>query len=92
LKLAEKGATMVGYNVMFYLWKVPFAMVHMLWSKCRGKLVMEEQIERGIEAFGEDVRGGARREAFSRLENVTTTAHPLTISGSRRRERSNNND
>ena len=51
LKLAERGATMVGYNVMFYFTRVPFAMIHILWLMFREKLFMTEQVERGIGAF-----------------------------------------
>lgn len=51
LKLAERGAMMVGYNVMFYFARVPFAMVHILWLMFRNKLFMTEQVEVGIAAF-----------------------------------------
>ena len=45
LKLAEKGAQMIGFNVMFYFHRVPFAMLHILWLMFRRKLFMTEQIE-----------------------------------------------
>ena len=51
LKLAEKGAQMIGYNVMFYLHRVPLAMLHILWLMFRKKLFMTEQIESGIRSF-----------------------------------------
>lgn len=51
LKLAEKGAQMIGFNVMFYLHRVPGAMLHILWLMFRGKIFMPEQIEKGIESF-----------------------------------------
>ena len=52
LKLAERGAMMVGYNVMFYLHRLPGAMLHILWLVWRGKLFLTEQVEKGIDAFG----------------------------------------
>jgi NADPH-dependent curcumin reductase CurA len=51
LKLAERGALMIGYNVMSYFSKVPFAMLHILWLIFRGKIFMTEQVESGIGAF-----------------------------------------
>ena len=51
LKLAERGAQMIGYNVMFYLHRVPLAMLHILWLMFRKKLFMTEQIESGIRSF-----------------------------------------
>lgn len=51
LKLAEKGAQMIGFNVMFYFHRLPGAMVHILWLMFRGKIFMTEQLERGVEAF-----------------------------------------
>merc|ERR1712070_283739 len=51
LKLAEKGASMTGYNVMQYMWNVPFGMVHLLWLRFRGLITMHEQLEHGIERF-----------------------------------------
>jgi len=51
LKLAEKGAQMIGYNVMFYFSRVPFAMLHILWLMWRRKLFMTEQVEQGVRAF-----------------------------------------
>ena len=52
LKLAERGATMVGYNVMFYLHRLPGAMLHILWLMARGKIFLTEQVEKGVAAFG----------------------------------------
>lgn len=43
---------MVGYNVMSYFHKLPFAMLHMLWLIFRRKIFMTEQREQGIAAFG----------------------------------------
>ena len=51
LQLAEKGAQMIGYNVMFYMARVPFAMLHILWLMARKKLVQTEQIESGVRSF-----------------------------------------
>lgn len=51
LKLAEKGASMTGYNVMFYMSKLPGAIAHMLYLRYRKKVFMTEQIEKGINAF-----------------------------------------
>lgn len=51
LKLAERGATMVGYTVMNYFSRVPFAMVHLLWLMFRKRIFMTEQIEHGVAAF-----------------------------------------
>jgi NADPH-dependent curcumin reductase len=51
LKLAEKGAQMIGFNVMFYFHRLPGAMMHILWLMFRGKIFMTEQLERGVEAF-----------------------------------------
>jgi len=51
LKLAEKGAQMIGFNVMFYFHRVPFAMLHILWLMFRRKLFMTEQIESGVRSF-----------------------------------------
>ena len=48
LQLAEKGAQMIGYNIMFYMARVPFAMLHILWLMARKKLVQTEQIESGV--------------------------------------------
>lgn len=51
LKLAERGATMVGFNVMQFFSRVPLAMIHMLWLIWRKKIFMTEQIELGVPAF-----------------------------------------
>lgn len=52
LKLAEKGALMVGYNVMHYFSRLPFAIIHMLWLMWRKKIFLTEQIEAGVASFG----------------------------------------
>jgi len=52
LKLAERGASMVGYNVLFYMHKLPFAILHLLWLRWRRKVALAEQVERGIGGFG----------------------------------------
>ncbi|CAJ1948009.1 unnamed protein product [Cylindrotheca closterium] len=51
LKLAERGATMKGFNVMQYLHKLPFMLFGMFWLNLRGKVTMNEHIETGIESF-----------------------------------------
>lgn len=52
LKLAERGASMVGFNVLRgFSSKVPFAMIHLLWLKFRKKIFIREQIEPGIASF-----------------------------------------
>eukprot|EP00526_Cylindrotheca_closterium_P001148 CAMPEP_0113660774 /NCGR_PEP_ID=MMETSP0017_2-20120614/33083_1 /TAXON_ID=2856 /ORGANISM="Cylindrotheca closterium" /LENGTH=372 /DNA_ID=CAMNT_0000575439 /DNA_START=199 /DNA_END=1317 /DNA_ORIENTATION=- /assembly_acc=CAM_ASM_000147 len=51
LKLAERGATMKGFNVMQYLHKLLFAVFGMFWLHLRGKVTMNEHIENGIESF-----------------------------------------
>ena len=53
LKLAERGASMTGYNVMQYMWKVPAAIGHMLWLRARGLVTMHEHVEKGIGKFPE---------------------------------------
>ncbi|VEU40263.1 unnamed protein product [Pseudo-nitzschia multistriata] len=51
LKLAERGAEMVGFNVMQHIRKLPFMLVGMFWLWARGKVVMHEHIEEGLEHF-----------------------------------------
>ena len=51
LKLAERGATMKGFNVMQYLYKLPFAMLGMFYYYVTGKVDLVEHIEEGIESF-----------------------------------------
>lgn len=51
LKLAERGATMQGFNVMQYMSKILFAMVGMFFMFLRGKVQMKEHVESGIETF-----------------------------------------
>jgi len=52
LKLAERGATMKGYNVMQYLpRKLPAFLCKMLYLIWRGRVVMDEQVENGIASF-----------------------------------------
>ena len=54
LKLAERGATMRGYNVMHHLpGKLPAFLLKMLWLIWRGKVVMDEQVEQGLGRFAE---------------------------------------
>lgn len=52
LKLAERGGTMKGFNVMMYL---PRKLPAFLWKTLRliwrGKLRMDEHVEQGIGAF-----------------------------------------
>ncbi|CAK9106708.1 Putative NADP-dependent oxidoreductase YfmJ [Durusdinium trenchii] len=51
LKLAERGATMKGFNVMQYMSSVPGAMCQLAWLHYRGYLRIHEDIQEGIEAF-----------------------------------------
>lgn len=51
LKLAERGATMKGFNVMQYLSKIVFAMAGMFWMHLRGQVVLTEHIEHGLDSF-----------------------------------------
>mmetsp|Transcript_28609 Transcript_28609/g.57596 ORF Transcript_28609/g.57596 Transcript_28609/m.57596 type:complete len:358 (-) Transcript_28609:190-1263(-) len=51
LKLAEKGATMKGFNVMQYMSSLPLAIPSLLWHWNLGRIVIHEQIEVGIETF-----------------------------------------
>ena len=51
LKLAERGATMKGFNVMQYMYKIIFAIFGMYWLHLRGKVNMNEHIEEGVESF-----------------------------------------
>jgi hypothetical protein len=51
LKLSERGAVMVGYNVMNYFSRIPLAIIHLLWLRWRKKIFMTEQIESGVAAF-----------------------------------------
>ena len=52
LKLAERGATMKGFNVMFYLpRKIPAFLWKMLRLIWRGKLRMDEHVSHGIGSF-----------------------------------------
>merc|ERR1712232_130481 len=51
LKLAEKGATMKGFNVMQYMWSLPKAIFWLWLYMIRGLLTMTEHTEFGIEAF-----------------------------------------
>eukprot|EP00562_Extubocellulus_spinifer_P029820 CAMPEP_0178705442 /NCGR_PEP_ID=MMETSP0699-20121125/14785_1 /TAXON_ID=265572 /ORGANISM="Extubocellulus spinifer, Strain CCMP396" /LENGTH=371 /DNA_ID=CAMNT_0020352995 /DNA_START=54 /DNA_END=1169 /DNA_ORIENTATION=+ len=51
LKLAERGAEMKGFNVMQYIYKVPFALCGMFYLYMRGKVEVTEHIEEGIKSF-----------------------------------------
>ena len=51
LKLAERGAEMKGFNVMQYIYKVPFALCGMFYLYMRSKVVMTEHMEKGIKTF-----------------------------------------
>ena len=51
LKLAERGATMKGFNVMQYMSKLPFAIFGMFYYYMRGKIELIEQKEKGVESF-----------------------------------------
>lgn len=51
LKLAERGATMSGYNVMQYMSSLPIALISLLWAWYRNRVVMHEHVEKGIKSF-----------------------------------------
>jgi NADPH-dependent curcumin reductase CurA len=52
LKLAEKGCTMKGFNVITYLYLLPWMLIRILISFWRGKVVMKETYHPGgIDAF-----------------------------------------
>lgn len=51
LKLAEKGASMTGFNVMQYMPSVALAVPALLWHHARGTVVLREQVETGVESF-----------------------------------------
>ena len=51
LKLAERGATMKGFNVMQYMSSIPAAMAQLVWLHFRGYVTVHEDVKEGIEAF-----------------------------------------
>merc|ERR1712232_598983 len=51
LKLAERGASMMGFNVMQYLRKLPFMVAGMFYLWMRGRVRMTEHVEDGLESF-----------------------------------------
>ncbi|KAH8095282.1 prostaglandin reductase [Aureococcus anophagefferens] len=51
LKLSEKSSTMAGFNVMHYFSSIPLALFNLCWYHWRGKVVVHEQIEEGLDAF-----------------------------------------
>lgn len=51
LKLAERGAEMRGFNVMQYMYKLPFMLCGMFYMHMTGKVKMAEHVEEGIESF-----------------------------------------
>ena len=51
LKLAERGATMKGFNVMQYIMRMPLMWMGMFWMYMRGQVIMTEHIDTGIESF-----------------------------------------
>jgi NADPH-dependent curcumin reductase len=51
LKLAERGATMKGFNVMQYLHRLPMAIMGMYYLYLRGCVQMTEHVEKGIQEF-----------------------------------------
>ena len=53
LKLSERSATMHGFVVFHFMHKLPAALAYLWWLTLRKKLVMHEQVEQGLEAFGE---------------------------------------
>ena len=51
LKLAERGSTMAGFNVMQYIYRLPLMLLGMFYMYMVGKVKMIEHYETGIEAF-----------------------------------------
>lgn len=51
LKLAERGATMVGFNVMQYMTQFIKAQFWLHWYYFRGYLTLKETVETGVESF-----------------------------------------
>ncbi len=51
LKLAERGAEMRGFNVIQHIFKLPLMLVGMMYLWARGKVVMTEHVEEGLEHF-----------------------------------------
>jgi len=57
LKLAEKGATMVGFNVMQYMWSWPMGFWTLRTYYARGLLKIHETTLEGIQAFPKALLG-----------------------------------
>ncbi len=51
LKLAERGAEMHGFNVMQFMYRVPFMLLGMFYMYITGRVKMTEHFEQGIESF-----------------------------------------
>ena len=51
LKLAERSSTMAGFNVMHYMTSLPGAIANLCWMHWRGKVVIHEQVEAGLDSF-----------------------------------------
>ena len=51
LKLAERSSTMAGFNVMHYMTSLPGAIANLCWMHWRGKVVVHEQVEAGLDSF-----------------------------------------
>jgi len=51
LKLAERNSTMKGFVVTDYMCSLPRAIQSLLWQNYRGRVLMHEQVEKGIGAF-----------------------------------------
>jgi len=51
IMLAEKSASMTGYNMMHYSRKFGEAIAYLAWHYYRGTIQLQEQVENGIEAF-----------------------------------------
>ena len=51
LKLAERGASMVGFNVMQKLHLLPWMLIRLLLDVWRGRLTLSECVMDGIESF-----------------------------------------
>mmetsp|Transcript_3922 Transcript_3922/g.11362 ORF Transcript_3922/g.11362 Transcript_3922/m.11362 type:complete len:364 (-) Transcript_3922:106-1197(-) len=75
LKLAERGCSMHGFNVMQYMTSWPMALASLRWMAMRGTVVMHEHIEAGVDAFPKALRklftGGHTGKLLVDLEETT---------------------
>lgn len=51
LKLAERGATMKGFNVIQFMYRLPLMLIGMFYLYMRGYVKMTEHVDTGIESF-----------------------------------------